>query len=80
MTHPSGRPTNSLHYAVGEVSGKLDQIMALLLPRLSTIEANHAALEVRVGSNERTLARGIGGGAVVVFLITAYEVIRYVFL
>lgn len=72
-----GRPSHSLHYAVGEISGKLDQVIAHLLPRLTDIEASHAALEIRVGNNEKVLARFMGGGAVVVFLITAFEVIRY---
>ena len=79
-SHPQGRPSNSLHYAVGEISGKLDQVMALLLPRLSTIEADHAALEVRVSSNEKVLARFMGGGGILIILIPAFEVIKYVFI
>lgn len=75
-----GRPSNTLHYAVGEISGKLDQVIAHLIPRLSDLETSHAALEVRVGANEKVLARFMGGGAVIVFLISAYEVIRYVIL
>lgn len=71
-----GRPSNSLHYAVGEISGKLDQVIAYLLPQLHTIREDHAALEVRVGNNEKMIARAMGGGAVVVFLVTAWEVIR----
>lgn len=73
-----GRPSTTLHYAVGEISGKLDQMMVLLLPRLTELEANHATLDERVGTVEIRLARMAGGGAVIVFLISAYEVIRYV--
>lgn len=75
-----GRPSNSLHYAVGEISGKLDQVIASLLPQLVELKAGHEALEVRVSQNEKVLARFMGGGAVVIFLITAFEVIRYVIL
>lgn len=68
---PAGRPSNSLHYAVGEISGKLDQLMALLLPQLSDHETRIASIEV-------TQARMIGGGAVIVFVITALEAVPYV--
>ena len=44
---PPGRPSNSLHYAVGEISGKLDQVIAHLLPRFHSIE------EVQASHHER---------------------------
>lgn len=73
-----GRPSTSLHYAVGEINGKLDQLIASLIPQLNTIVANHDALEVRVGAVERRIAWAWGAGAVVVFAITAWETIRVI--
>lgn len=65
-----GRPSNSLHYAVGEISGKLDQLLVQLLPTLT----DH---ETRIGNIEVRQARMLGGGAVIVFLITALEAVPY---
>lgn len=73
-----GRPSSSLHYAVGEISGKLDQVIANLLPRLNEIEANHSTLTLRVDGLEKWQARIGGGIAVIVIILGAVEVIRYV--
>lgn len=75
MPHPSitpGRPSNTLHFVVGEMSGKLDQIMATLLPQLTE-------LDTRVKVVELKQALTAGGVGVIVFIITTWEVTRYVF-
>lgn len=73
-----GRPSASLHFAVGEMSGKLDQLLASLLPQLDALKASDAQLDARVGSLEVWQARMLGGGAVIVFIITALEAVPYV--
>lgn len=72
------RPPHSLHYALGEVSGKLDQLLVNLLPRLTNLEQADQMLEGRIDGIEKWQARLIGGGTVVVFLFTGFEVLRYV--
>jgi hypothetical protein len=67
----AGRPSNSLHFAVGEISGKLDQLLVTLLPQLTDHETRISTVEVRQ-------ARMLGGGAVIVFIITALEAVPYV--
>lgn len=66
----AGRPSASLHFAVGEMSGKLDQLLLTLLPQLQ-------ALDTRVSSLETWQGRMLGGGAVIVFIITALEAVPY---
>jgi hypothetical protein len=71
VAEPSaGRPSASLHFAVGEMSGKLDNLTALLVPQLADHETRIGALEVWQG-------RLLGGGAVIVLIITALEAIPY---
>lgn len=79
-TPSQGRPSNSLHFVVGEMNGKLDQLIANLLPQLQSIQSEASSLEARVVVLEELKWRAAGAGAVVVFLITAWEIIRYVFL
>lgn len=66
-----GRPSTSLHFAVGEMSGKLDQLLLTLLPQLNDINARLSVVETWQG-------RMLGGGAVVIFIITALEAVPYV--
>lgn len=73
-----GRPSASLHYAVGELSGKMDQLLLTLLPQLHELKANDEAIGLRVDGVEAKLQWLYGAGAVVVFIITSMEVIRYV--
>lgn len=73
-----GRPSSSLHFAMGEVSGKLDQLMVAILPRLEALERADQHLETRIGSLEVWRGRSIGGAAVIVFLLTTWEGVRYV--
>ncbi len=49
----AGRPSSSLHFAVGEMSGKLDQIMATILPQIADLKAMDAALDNRLSTLER---------------------------
>jgi len=77
-TRESGRPSVSLHYVVGEMNGKLDQLMAAIMPQLVSLrEADHSH-DQRLQALEVWQARIIGGGAVVLFLVTSWETVRYV--
>lgn len=76
--HPRGRPSSSLHFVVGEMNGKLDQLMASLLPQLQSLREADASLEARVIALERGKWLVVGGGSIVVFLIGAWEIVRYV--
>jgi hypothetical protein len=64
---PQGRPSSSLHQAVGEVSGKLDVIMLTVMPQVRE-------LDTRVTALESWQWRILGGGAVIGFIFTTYEV------
>jgi hypothetical protein len=77
-TYPAGRPSSSLHFVVGEMSGKLDQIMASLLPQLQALREADTDHDNRIGALEVWQARLIGGGTLLVFLITSWEIVRYV--
>lgn len=76
----AGRPSSSLHFVVGEINGKMDQLIASLLPQLITINANHEALEVRVDNLEGSIQYVKGGAALLVFIVTAWEIIRVLIL
>ena len=78
--HPRGRPSSSLHFVVGEMNGKLDQLMASLLPQLQSLREADASLDGRVKSLERGQWVVVGGGSIIVFLVGAWEVIRVVFI
>lgn len=71
-----GRPSTSLHYAVGEISGKLDQVIASLLPQLQALRDADVDLEGRVSSLERGQWLVTGGGLIIVFIVSAWEIIR----
>lgn len=73
-----GRPSSSLHFVVGEMNGKLDQLMASLMPQLASLVAADDALDVRVAALEVWQGRLLGGMALVVFLVSGWEVVRYV--
>jgi hypothetical protein len=74
----SGRPSASLHYAVGEINGKLDQLMVAILPQLQALTQADDAMGMRLDVLENKLSWLYGAGAVVVFLIGAWEVVRVV--
>ena len=79
MTQPGpavtvGRPSNSLHFIVGEMSGKLDQVLAAILMDRQRVDS----LEGRVEVLERWRWRILGGGSVLVFLIGSVEAYRNV--
>lgn len=76
--HPRGRPSSSLHFVVGEMNGKLDQLMASLLPQLQSLREADASLDGRVKSLERGQWLVVGGGSIIVFLIGAWEVVRVI--
>lgn len=85
MTASRGRPSTSLHFAVGQIDGKLDQLIASLLPQLQAlaqadqdIHLRVDGVDIRVDEIERWQARIMGGVGVVVFLVGAWEVVRYV--
>ena len=75
-----GRPPATLHFAVGEINGKLDQLIASLLPQFQSLHSADEALHHRVTSLERGQWLVMGGGTLFVFIVSAYEVIRYVIL
>lgn len=68
-----GRPSNSLHFIVGEMSGKLDQVLATLLIDREEVKD----MQGRLTKVERWQMRMIGGGSVIVFLITAVEGLQH---
>jgi hypothetical protein len=59
-----GRPSNSLHFVVGEMSGKLDQVLSAILLDRRRVEE----IDARLGRVERWQWRVIGGVSVVVFI------------
>lgn len=63
----SGRPSSSLHQAVGEIKGSLDTILTVIHPQL-------AHLDKRVTTLETFRWQAIGGVSVIGFLLTVYEV------
>lgn len=69
-----GRPSNTLHFLVGEMSGKLDQVLSTLL----TDRARVDSLEGRVTTVERWQWKVIGGGSIIVLLLGTAEVWQYV--
>lgn len=66
-----GRPSSSLHFMVGEISGKLDAIIADVVP-------GQRALEARLGGVERRVWYVTGASGVVMFVLSSWEIIRYV--
>jgi hypothetical protein len=73
-----GRPSNSLHFIVGEMSGKLDQVLMALLDDRKASAGKFEAVDRRLEVLERWRWRIVGGGSVVVFLLGSVEVFRYV--
>lgn len=70
----SGRPTNSLVFLVGKLDGKMDQVLAALPDlnrRLGVAEDDIVDMKVFQG-------RVAGALAIIFFITTAWEVIRYV--
>lgn len=69
MSSPqAGRPSNSLHFIVGEMNGKLDVLLGL--------RGDIDALDTRVSALEVWRGRALGVGSVIVILLGAAEVIR----
>lgn len=79
-TRGSGRPSASLHYVVGEMNGKLDQLMAAILPQLASLRETDHDHSQRIQKLEIWQGRMLGGGAVVLFFITSWETLKYVLL
>lgn len=77
-TPERGRPSNSLHFVVGEMSGKLDHLVTALMPQIEALKVADQGLDSRVSSLEMSRGRMLGGSSVVVFLVTSWEVVRYV--
>ena len=77
-TLPRGRQPNGLYFTVGEINGKLDQMIASILPQFTLLRETDEGFEVRIGELEKWQARILGGGSVILFIITSFEVIRYV--
>lgn len=77
-TSPPGRPSSSLHFAVGELSGKLDQILGTILPQLAALQSADASLDLRLKSVEVWQARMMGGVVVITGLIGAWELIKFI--
>lgn len=71
-----GRPSSSLHFAVGEINGKLDQLIASLLPQFNALTQADQALDVRVTALERGQWVVIGGGVLLTFIVSAWEIVR----
>lgn len=68
-----GRPSNSLVFTVGEMSGKLDHLIATLTPQL----LDH---DTRLSSVESFQWKIVGAGSILVFILGSWELIRYVIL
>jgi hypothetical protein len=69
-----GRPSNSLHFVVGEMSGKLDQVLQTLLNDRARVDT----LEGRVGKLEVWRWKIVGGGSLIMVLLGSVEAWRYV--
>ena len=77
MASQPGRPSTSLHYAVGEISGKLDQVISSLIPLRGEVEG----IDGRVAELEVWRGYINGSLAVISLIITSgliLEVLRYV--
>jgi hypothetical protein len=74
----AGRPSNSLHFIVGEMSGKLDQVLMALLDDRQQTRQGFEDVGRRLAILEKARWRIVGGGSVVLFLIGSVEAIRYV--
>lgn len=74
----AGRPSASLHYAVGELSGKLDMILASVNPRILALEDTAKGMDQRVTTLEQFRWQAIGGGGVILFIVGSWELVRYV--
>lgn len=72
-TSSPGRPSSSLHFVVGEMNGKLDQLLVTILPQLNQLRLTDEGLDNRLYSVEIKLSRYAGGGMVIIFLIGAWE-------
>ncbi len=79
-TSSRGRPSNSLHFVVGEMNGKLDQLLASILPQLQALREADSSLETRLVVVERNQWMQLGGAGILIFLVTGWEVIRYILL
>lgn len=73
-----GRPSSSLHFVVGEMNGKLDQLLVTILPQLQQLRRTDEGLDSRLYAVELKMSRFVGGGMVIIFLIGAWEFFRYV--
>ncbi|WP_420381684.1 hypothetical protein [Novosphingobium sp.] len=63
------------------MNGKLDQLMATLLPQLASLRETDHDHNNRIRKLEVWQGRTLGGGAVIVFLIVPFmEIVRYVIL
>lgn len=65
-----GRPPSSLTLLVGQIDGKLDQLLANLVPQVNDQEDRIRDLEVWRGWTK-------GGGAALFSLIAVMEALRY---
>lgn len=67
MTQPAGRPSSSLHQAVGEIKGQLDTMLTIVHPQIQQLDR-------RVTVLESFRCQTLGGAAVIGFLVSIYEV------
>lgn len=74
-TAPSpGRPSSGLHYIVGKIDGKMDQLLVMWTEQ----REEFTGIKARVAKLESWQSRIMGGGAALTLLVTATEIIRYV--
>lgn len=73
-----GRPSNSLHFIVGEMSGKLDQVLMAILDDRKQTNKRFQDVDTRLEVLERWRYRIVGGGSVIIFLLGSVEAVRYV--
>lgn len=78
MSTTVGRPSASLHFAVGELKGSVEAIRLELMPRLRDLESGHDKHDQRITDLEIWRGRAIGGGGVILFLVTSWEVVQHV--
>jgi hypothetical protein len=70
----AGRPSASLHYVVGKIDGKLDQMLLMAQGQGEVI----GKLGGRVAKLESWQSKLIGSGSAFAFLVTATEVFHVI--
>lgn len=73
-----GRPSNSLHFIVGEMSGKLDQVLTALLDDRERVRKGFAEHDRRLTVLEGWRWKLVGGGSLIVLVLGSTEAWRFI--